>query len=71
MRKNDWKKIFRSLVLLTEVGLLMVINIGLGFFLGFLIDRILQLELIFKISGLILGISSGFYSVYHLIKKNM
>ncbi|MFW6007351.1 MAG: AtpZ/AtpI family protein [Halanaerobiales bacterium] len=68
MNKKDWQQIVRGLGLLTQIGIIMVVNIAVGFFLGQLIDTYLEIELFFKITGLILGIISGFYSNYKIIK---
>lgn len=69
MDKSDWQNIFRSLSLLTELGLIIVVNIGGGFFLGYLLDKLTGSQILFKIAGIILGVVSGFYSDYRLIKK--
>ncbi len=69
MGKDDWKSIFRALGLLTELGLVIIANIGVGFIIGYLVDRATGSELFFKLTGLILGVISGFYSDYRLINK--
>jgi len=33
MNKSDWNNIFRSLSMLTQLGLIIVFSIGVGFFL--------------------------------------
>lgn len=69
MQKNEWQKIMRALAMITQLGIVMIVNIAVGFFLGYLVDNWLSREVIFKIGGLIIGISSGFYSNYRLIKE--
>lgn len=69
MKKNEWQDILRAIGLLTQLGLIMVSNIGVGFYLGYLIDQLTNRGLLFKLAGLILGIAAGFYSNYLLIKK--
>ncbi len=71
MNKKDWQQIVRSLALLTQVGLIIVANIGLGFGAGYLLDQYLGTELIFKLIGLLLGIISGFYSNYKVMINMM
>ena len=67
MNKKDWRQIMRGLSMLTEVGLIIVISGGIGFGLGYLIDNFLHFNLFFKLSGLIIGLAAGFYSVYKLL----
>ena len=67
MNKKDWIQIARGLGLLTYIGIVMVVNIGVGFFLGYMLDNYIGTEMIFKLSGLFIGIISGFYSNYRII----
>ncbi|TDP91746.1 putative F0F1-ATPase subunit (Ca2+/Mg2+ transporter) [Halanaerobium saccharolyticum] len=67
MDNKDWRQIMRGLSLLTEVGLMIVVSGAIGFGAGYLIDSFLNFELLFKLSGLIVGLAAGFYSVYKLI----
>lgn len=68
-RDSNLKDVFKTLTLLSQLGLTMVANIGTGFFLGYLLDYLLHRTILFKIIGLIMGIFSGFFSVYQIIKK--
>lgn len=68
MDNKDWNKIFHTIGLLTQLGIVMVVNIALGFIFGNFIDEFMGVDIIFKIIGLIIGIVSGFYSNYRLIK---
>lgn len=67
MDNKDWRQIARGLSLLTEVGLLIAAAAAVGFGFGYLIDNFLGFELLFKLSGLIVGLAAGFYSVYKLL----
>ena len=69
MKKEDWHQIIRGLSLLTQVGILMVISIGIGFLLGYCLDLLTGRDLLFKIIGLLVGTASGFYSNYKLISS--
>ena len=69
MDKKEWHKLLNALGLLTQLGIIMIINIGVGFFLGYLLDNIMGREYIFKVTGLLMGVGSGFYSNYKLIIK--
>ena len=68
MDKKDWTQIARGLGLLTYVGIVIIVNIGVGFYLGYLLDNYIGTAMIFKIVGLFIGILSGFYSDYRIIK---
>lgn len=68
-RDSNLKDIFKTITLLSQLGLAMIANIGVGFFLGYLLDYILHRTILFKIIGLIIGVFSGFFSVYQIIKK--
>lgn len=63
------QKVLQALSLLTQLGLVILANLAVGFFLGSLLDSILHTTIIFRIIGLLLGIASGFYSVYRLVLK--
>ncbi|MFW6022012.1 MAG: AtpZ/AtpI family protein [Halanaerobiaceae bacterium] len=71
MDKSDWNNIFQAMGLLAQLGIVMIVNIGVAFFLGFFLDRVLSYEMIFKLIGLIFGVISGFYSNYRLISAHM
>jgi F0F1-type ATP synthase assembly protein I len=67
MDNKDWRQIMRGLSLLTEVGLMIVVSGAIGFGAGYLIDSFFGFELLFKLSGLIVGLAAGFYTVYKLL----
>lgn len=71
MKKDDWRKIVSTMALLTQLGIIVIVNIGVAFYLGSKIDQWLEYDYIFKIIGLILGTGSGFYSVYQLVKSHI
>ncbi|MFW6028910.1 MAG: AtpZ/AtpI family protein [Halanaerobiales bacterium] len=66
---TDWQQIARAFGLLTLIGITILANIAVGFWLGKFIDSFFHFELFFKIIGIILGVISGFYSVYRLINN--
>lgn len=68
MNQKDWSKIFQAVGLVTYLGLLMVISIGIGYFLGSKVDDLLTTEPYFMIAGLLIGVAAGFYTVYKVIK---
>lgn len=71
MDKHDLGQIMKALGLLTYIGILMVVSIGIGYFLGAWIDGRLNTEPVISIIGLIVGVGAGFYSVYQVIKGTM
>jgi len=66
-KNNNWQKIAQAFGMLTLLGITVIVNMAVGFWLGSLIDRLIGSDLIFKITGLIIGVFSGFYSDYRLI----
>lgn len=71
MDKKDWNKIARAFGLLTLLGINVVVNIAVGFWLGSIVDNWTGREVLFKIMGIIIGVISGFYSDYRLINDVM
>lgn len=71
MDSKNWRRILRAMSLLTQLGLMMIVNIGVGFGLGYWLDNLFGRGLLFKVMGLLLGIGAGFYSAYKLIIKVM
>ncbi|MCF8008212.1 MAG: AtpZ/AtpI family protein [Halanaerobiales bacterium] len=69
MKKEDWHKILRTMGLLTQLGIVILVNIGLGFFIGLKFDQWLDFNYLFKIVGLLVGVGSGFYSDYKIIES--
>ncbi|MFN2363006.1 MAG: AtpZ/AtpI family protein [Halarsenatibacteraceae bacterium] len=71
MDKNDLGQIMKALGLLTYIGILMVVSIGIGYFLGAWLDTQFNTEPVIAIIGLIIGVGAGFYSVYQVVKELM
>lgn len=71
MDKENWSNILKAAGLLSYLGIIMVVSIGIGFFIGSTIDNYLAAEPWFTILGLLLGVGSGFYGVYQTIKGMM
>ena len=69
---KDTPEIFKHLALVSELGLTMVANIGVGFAIGyFLLDKKTGHFPAWTIVFLLLGIFSGFWSVYKIIMSKM
>lgn len=69
MDQKDWQKIMRTMGLLTQLGIVVIVNIGIGFYLGLKLDLWLGYNYLFKILGLIIGTGAGFYSDYQLLRN--
>ena len=67
MEKNDWSRIIRAAGLLSYLGLIMIVTIGLGYFIGSFFDGLLSSEPWLSLLGLIIGVGGGFYGVYQTI----
>lgn len=63
------RKTLVSLSLISEIGISMVMNIGVGFFVGMHLDRWLNTTFVFLLIGVIVGIFSGFRMVYLLLMR--
>ena len=63
------KEFFKGISLVTQIGLTMVIAIGLGFAAGFYVDRWLDTGHTFLIVGIFVGIGAAFWNVYRLLLR--
>ena len=69
MLGKESRKIFEQLVLVSQLGLTMVGSIGLGFAIGYFLDKWLGTRGIFLILFILLGIVGGGYTVYRQIRE--
>ena len=67
LNKEDLKEILKMLTLVSQIGLIMIISIGIGFFAGRFIDWILGFEFIFTGLFTVFGIGAGFWNVYRSV----
>ncbi|MBN1593561.1 MAG: AtpZ/AtpI family protein [Candidatus Coatesbacteria bacterium] len=63
------REFFRSFGLITQIGLTVVLAIGIGFAGGFYIDRWLDTGHVFLIIGILLGIGAAFFNVYRMLLR--
>ncbi len=68
---NNKFKVFKNLALITQIGFMFITTILLSIFLGNKIDSIFNSGIIFKIIFIILGVASGFLSVYKIIMNSI
>ncbi|NIQ92084.1 MAG: AtpZ/AtpI family protein [Deltaproteobacteria bacterium] len=69
MLGKETHKIFEQLVLVSQLGLTMVGCIGLGFAIGYYLDKWVGTRGIFLTIFILLGIAGGGYTVYRQIKE--
>lgn len=68
---NNKFKVFKNLALITQIGFMFITTILFSIFLGNKIDSIFNSGIIFKIIFIILGVASGFLSVYKIIMNSI
>lgn len=59
----------KALAMLTQIGITMVVAIGLGLFVGKFLDQKLNTSPIFLLSLSLFGIVVGFRNVYHITRS--
>lgn len=69
MLGKETRKIFEQLTLVSQLGLTMAGSIGLGFAIGYFLDKWLGTKGIFLTLFILLGIGGGGYTVYRQIKE--
>jgi F0F1-type ATP synthase assembly protein I len=69
MKDAGYGELTRYLGLVTQVGLTMLVSIGVGFGIGWFLDHKLATGGLFLIIFILLGVGAGFWSVYRLIMK--
>jgi len=69
MLGRENRKIFEQLTLVSQLGLTMAGSIGLGFAIGFYLDKWLGTRGIFLTLFILLGIGGGGYTVYRQIRE--
>jgi ATP synthase protein I len=62
------KNFFNYLALITQLGLVIVISILIGLFVGAFLDRKTGLRGVFTIIFVVFGVIGGFMAAYRLIK---
>lgn len=68
---NNKFKIYKNLFLITQIGLVFMISVLLSIFLGNIIDEKFNSGNIFKVIFIIIGVVSGFASVFKIIMNSV
>ncbi|QQY79184.1 putative F0F1-ATPase subunit [Keratinibaculum paraultunense] len=69
MSKKKNKNMYKNLVFITQVGLSIIAPILLGVYLGDLLDKKLNKDMIFKLIFILIGAGAGFLNLFKLIDK--
>lgn len=67
-KTSNWQLIIQTLALVSQLGLTMLGSIAVGFFIGRLIDQALGYEFFITAIFLMLGVVTGFWSVYRMVR---
>jgi len=67
---KDYVDIGRSLSLIFQLGLIVVVSVGLCLYIGLKLDGWFQTRGLFTVLGILLGIASGFWESYLLITRS-
>ena len=67
MKKNEPPSVWASLALVGQLGLVIVIPMALGAFLGHYLDGFAHTKEIFLLIGLLLGLALGVFGAYRLL----
>ena len=68
---DDIKNIFSDLGLIMQVGLVVVICLAIGLILGLLADRWIAESFVFKIIGIVLGLTAGILQAYRILNEKL
>jgi len=69
LTKKELRQIYKALALITYMGVSVVISVGLGIFIGWLLDRWLGTTPWFMLIFTILGIIAAIKSMYTMAKR--
>ncbi len=69
MKSKDLQQILRLLAMISQVGLMIATSIGIGFFIGYFLDKLLGFWFIFTPIFILLGIGAGFWSVFKMFRQ--
>jgi ATP synthase protein I len=67
--KSPWKPNFRKVAALSSLGLMLPSSIAVGLFMGYFLDKLLGTDPWLLIIFTLLGVASGFLSLFRGLKK--
>lgn len=68
---NNKFPVFKGVALLTHIGLLMVLPIFMGVYIGNFLDNKLNMGNFFLLAFILVGVVVGFLNVYKVIMKDI
>jgi len=71
LSKKELREIYRALALITTMGISVVASVGLGIFIGWLLDRWLGTTPWLILVFTLLGIAAAIKSMYSMAKRVM
>lgn len=66
MKKQNRQEVYKSLALISQIGINMVVSIFIGFIIGKFLDNKLGTQWIFSIIFLIIGTVAGFINLFKI-----
>ncbi|MCW2277482.1 AtpZ/AtpI family protein [Heliophilum fasciatum] len=67
---RDTRRTFKAIALVSSIGTQFAASVVLGFMAGRYADTQLGTDPWLMLCGVLVGVASGFFSVYHLVKKH-
>lgn len=64
-----WRQLLYAISLVTQLGLAVVVSVGLGLQAGLWLDARLHRSDLFSIVGLVLGLITGFNIAYQMLRR--
>lgn len=64
-----WRQLLYALGLVAQIGLVIVISAGLGWWGGAYLDQRLGSGYVWSVIGMLLGVVSGFIAVYRMLLR--
>jgi len=71
LSKKELREIYKALALITTMGISVVVSVGLGIFIGWLLDRWLGTTPWLILVFTLLGVAAAIKSMYSMAKRVM
>lgn len=66
---DEWKEALSYLLLVTQLGIIMVVSIGVGLALGYWLDKVFKTRGILTAVFIIFGVGAGFMNLYKMLMR--